>query len=320
MKANPSKTIWLTHWHLLLAVLAAIALASLLIAAAIPAFKIISIVLLLLTAALGIFIIILLLNHIIATITAHQQRLVQISESILINREMLEQAVSSAKLSDAAKVVLYRDTDGQQLRAAVMQKLHQQEIKATYAMIEDIARKTDYQTLAEELKMIADNYRDATEQERINQIAAYIEKLLDQRQWTTASVYIENFIKKFPDSEKALSFRQKLTDKKELRKRQLFAEWDNAVKRQDTDKSLAVLKELDLYLTPSEGLALQEAASEVFKNKLHTLGVRFALCVSEKRWADAILTGKEIIKGFPNSRMADEIRVKMSILRELSQK
>jgi hypothetical protein len=233
---------------------------------------------------------------------------------------MLEQTAGAAKLSDAAKAVLYHDTDGQQLRAAVMQKLHQQDIKATYAMIEDIARKTDYQALAEELKMIADSYRDATEQERVNQIAAYIEKLFDQRQWTTASVYIENFIKKFPDSEKALSFRQKLADKKDQCKRQLFAEWDNAVKRQDTDKSLAVLKELDLYLTPSEGLALQEAASEVFKNKLHTLGVRFALCVSEKRWADAIVTGKEIIKGFPNSRMADEIRGKMSILRELSQK
>ncbi|MDD5011999.1 MAG: hypothetical protein PHQ00_07745 [Phycisphaerae bacterium] len=320
MKTNPSKMIWLTRWHLFFAVLAAVAIASLLVASAVPAVKIISVVLLLLAAAAGIFIIIFLLNHLVEITSAHQQKLEQINELLSANKELLEQTADTTRLSDAAKSVLYRDTDIQQLSAAVMQKLHQQDLKATYTMIENIARKTDYHALAEELEMFADSYRDATEQERVNQIAAYIEKLLDQRQWTTAAAYIENFIKKFPDSEKALSFRQKLTDKKEQRKRQLFAEWDSAVKRQDTDKSLAVLKELDFYLTPSEGLALQESASEVFKNKLHTLGVRFALCVSEKRWADAITTGKEIIKGFPNSRMADEIRGKMSILRELSQK
>lgn len=320
MKAKPPKTIWPAYWHLFFASLAVIAIAAWLLAIAFPILKITSIVLLLLTAAGGIFTIILLLNHIIEIITANQQKLDQINESVLINRELLEQIAGIAKLSDAAKTILYRDIDIQQLRTAVMQKLHAQDIKATYAMIEDLARKPEYKTLAEELKMIADSYRDATEQERINQIAAYIEKLLDQRQWTTASTYIENFIKKFPDSEKALALRQKLADKKEQRKRQLLAEWDQAVKRQDTDRSIAVLKELDLYLSPSEGLALQESASEVFKNKLHTLGVRFALCVSEKRWSDALTTGREIIKGFPNSRMSGEIRSKMSILRELSQK
>jgi hypothetical protein len=320
MKVKSSKTIWHTRWHLFFAVLAVIAIAAWLLAITFPILKIISIVLLLLTAAVGIFIIILLLNHIIESIVAHQQKLDQINESVLINRELLDQIAGIAKLSDAAKAILYRDSDSQQLRAAVMQKLHAQDIKATYTMIEDLARKTDYSILAEELKTIADSYRDATEQERISLISGYIEKLLDQRQWAIAGGHIEDFIKKFPDSEKALSLRQKLSDKKEQCKRQLLAEWDQAVKRQDTDKSLAVLKELDLYLSPSEGLALQEAASEVFKNKLHALGVRFALAVSEKQWSNALTAGQEIIKGFPNSRMADEIRSKLPTLRELAKK
>jgi len=320
MNAKSPKPIWLTHWHLFFATLAVIAIAAWFLAIAFPVLKIISVVLLFLTAAVGIFIIILLLNYIIKSIAAHQQELDQISESISINRELLEQIAGIAKLSDSAKTILYRDIDTQQLRAAVMQKLHAQDLNATDAMIADLAGRAEYKTLAEELKMIANGYRDATENERINQIAGYIEKLLDQYQWSTAVAGIEDFIEKFPNSEKALSLRQSLADKKERRKRQLFAEWDQAVKRQDTDGSLAILKELDLYLTPSEGLALQEAASEVFKNKLHTLGVRFALCVSEKQWADALTAGQEIIKGFPNSRMADEIRSKLPILQELAKK
>jgi hypothetical protein len=129
---------------------------------------------------------------------------------------------------------------------------------------------------------------------------------------------IESVIKNYPDSEKAKALRQKFVDKKEQRKRQLLAAWDEAVKRDDTDRSLIVLKELDTYLTPSEALALQEAASEVFKNKLHNLGVRFSLAVSDKQWTEALQTGQEIIRAFPNSRMADEIREKLATLKNLA--
>jgi hypothetical protein len=307
-----------TLWHFLFAILAAIAIWVL--AASFPAMKNSLLVLLFAIAAVGIFVIMILLSQTAKALADHQQRLDQITETISAGKDLLEQVDRDVKLGPAAKTILYREIDTQRLRAAVMQKLHDQDLKATYAMIEDLAAKAEYKTLAEELKMIADSYRDATEQGRINQIVSYIEKLLEQYQWLTAASQIEVFIKKFPNSEKALALRQKFTDKKELRKRQLFAAWDEAVKRADTDKSLAVLKELDSYLTPSEGLALQEAASEVFKNKLHTLGVRFALCVSEQRWSDALATGQEIIKEFPNSRMADEIRGKLPILQELGRK
>ena len=96
----------------------------------------------------------------------------------------------------------------------------------------------------------------------------------------------------------------------------MLAVWDEAVKSKNTDRSLAILKELDMYLTPGEGLALQESASTVFRTKLHNLGVQFALAVSEKRWKDSLRTGRQIVRDFPNSRMAKEIRAKMDVLTE----
>ncbi len=320
MRAKLPQTFWLIQWHLLFAGLAAIAMVVWVLAQAFPFFHGSFIMLLFLTAAVGVFATIFLLYQVINTLAIHQQYLEHLNDSLAADKELLEQITRDVKLSETVKNIVYRDTNYQYFRNAVMEKLHQQDFKATYAMIEDIARSAEYKTLAEELKMIADNYQDATEQGRTSQIEKYIDELLGQYQWASASIQIESFIKQYSDLEKAKALKQKLTEKKEQRKRRLLADWDEAVKREDTDRSLMVLKELDLYLTPSEGLALQEAASEVFKNKLHNLGVRFSLAVSEKQWTDALAAGQEIIKGFPNSRMADEIRGKLSTLSELAEK
>jgi len=320
MRVKLPQTLWLVQWHLLFAGLMIVTVIVWVLADAMPVFKGSFMMLILFAAAVGMFGIILLLYEAIKILTAQQQQLERISDALTASRSLFEQISKGVKLSEAAKTIAYRDMDNQYLRASVMEKLHQQDFRATYAMIEDIARRSEYKELAEELKTAADNYRDATEQERINQIINYIERLFEQFQWTTASIQIESLIKKYPDSEKAEPLQQKLIEKREQRKRQLLAAWDEAVKREDTDRSLMVLKELDSYLTPSEGLALQEAATEVFKNKLHNLGVQFALAVSDKQWADALITGQDIIRGFPNSRMADEIRDKLSTLRELAKK
>ena len=127
---------------------------------------------------------------------------------------------------------------------------------------------------------------------------------------------IEALIRTHPHSEKARALRQKLVDRKEERKRILLAAWDDAVKRQETDRSLEILKELDMYLSPNEGLALQEAAKDVFKTKLHNLGVQFAMAVSDKQWANALEVGEQIMRNFPNSRMSGEIREKLNVLRQ----
>ena len=119
-----------------------------------------------------------------------------------------------------------------------------------------------------------------------------------------------------PDSEQAKDMRQKLIDKKNERKKILLSAWDDAIKRQATDRSLEILRDLDQYLTPNEGIALQEAARDVFRTKLHNLGVRFSLAVSNKDWSTALITGRQIITEFPNSKMAGEIREKIEILKD----
>jgi len=228
----------------------------------------------------------------------------------------LAQINHSTRVSETAKVIAFRDADRLSLRQAVFEKLQMQDFAAAEDIINEIAQRPEYGELAQQLREQAEKYRTATDQERMNQMLTHIDKLIDECQWVRASAQIEEMIRAYPQSERTKAMRQKLLDVKEGRKRILLAAWDDAVQRQETDRSLEILKELDLYLTPNEGLALQEAARDIFRTKLHNLGVEFSISVTEKRWNNALDVGQQIIESFPNSKMADEIRGKLDVLRQ----
>ena len=228
----------------------------------------------------------------------------------------LAQISHSTRVSEAAKAIVFRDADRQSLKQAVFVKLQQRDFEAVYELIDEITQHSEYKDLGMELRLQADQFRDATDIERLNQGIVAIDKLLDECQWVRAGEQIEALIESYPDNDKALSMRHKLLERKNERKKILLAAWDDAVQQQETDRSLEILKELDMYLTPNEGLALQEAAKDIFKTKLHNMGVRFSLAVTEKRGIEALDVGEEIMNDFPNSKMAEEIREKLSVLRQ----
>jgi len=242
-----------------------------------------------------------------------------ISGNIEKCRSEIAEVNRNTRLSETAKQIAFRDADRQTLCEAVYEKLQQKDFDTAYEIIDEIAHSRIYLELVKQLHQEAEKYRNANEEERVNQIISHIDKLLDNHQWAKASIQIERLISTAPNSEKAKKMREKLHDKKEERKRELLQMWDESVKRQETDRSLEILKELDLYLTPNEGLALQEAAKDVFRTKLHNLGVQFSIAVTGKDWEQALKTGQEIIEEFPNSRMATEIREKMNALRKRAQ-
>jgi outer membrane protein assembly factor BamD (BamD/ComL family) len=253
---------------------------------------------------------------ILSCLAENGDKLEKVTEMLDKNRSVLTQINQNTRLSEVAKAIAFRDAEMQSLREAVFDKLQQQDFDTAYEIIDEIGRHVEYKNLAEQLHTQANNYRDASDAERVNQVIAHIEKLFESSQWAKASARIERLIRDFPKSENAKAMRLRLLDKKEERKKILLNAWDDAVKRQATDRSLEILRELDLYLTPNEGLALQEAARDVFRNKLHNLGVQFSLAISGKQWEKAIEVGQQIIRDFPNSRMAEEIREKWVILKQ----
>jgi tetratricopeptide (TPR) repeat protein len=232
------------------------------------------------------------------------------------DRATLEQITQNLRLSESTRAIINRDADTAAIRQAVLYKLQNGQPQAAAKLIDALDASGQHKELAGQLRAEVENFLATGDIEKENQLIAEIESLLDEFQWAKAAAQIENFIKTFPNSYQAGQMRQKLLDKKEERKKTLLTLWDEAVRRQDTERSLEILRELDMYLTPNEGLALQEAARDVFRTKLHNIGVRFSIAVSGKQWRQALEAGQEIIREFPNSRMAQEIRERIDVLKE----
>lgn len=255
-------------------------------------------------------------SRIVDTLNENSARLEEASKALCHIRDGLMQINHSTRISEAAKSIAFREEDRRSLREAVFERLKQQDFEGAYEIVDEIENHSEYRLLAEQLRRQVDDYRNATEDERVDQGIAEVERLFDACQWVKASLQIESLIRTHPQSEKMKSLRLALVERKEERKRVLLAAWDDAVTRQETDRSLAILRELDMYLTPNEALALQEAAKDVFRTKLHNLGVQFAMAVSDKQWSSALDIGQQIIKDFPNSRICIEIREKLHVLRQ----
>lgn len=256
------------------------------------------------------------ISSIIDTLNENSAKLEQVAQALGSITEGLSEISRSTRLSESTKVIAFRDTERESLREAVLLKLDQLDFEAADELIDEIAQHHEHSDLATDLRKIAELKQKASQHDRIEEYLRQIETLLSEYQWSKASVRIEGLIKAYPNSEKALSLRGRLHTCKEDHKRELLSTWDLAVKREDTDTGLTILKELDAYLTPNEALALQEAAKDVFRNKLHILGVQFSMAVSDKDWNSALEVGERIIEDFPNSRMAGEIRTKMEVLKQ----
>jgi len=255
-------------------------------------------------------------SRIADTLNENSAKLEEASKALSNIRDGLMQINHSTRISDTAKAIAFREEDKRSLREAVFERLKQNDFDGAYEIVDEIENRSEYRILAEQLRRQGDAYRNATEDERVDQGIVEVERLFDSCQWIKASLQIESLIRAHPNSDKMKALRQKLVERKEERKRILLAAWDDAVTRQETDRSLSILRELDMYLTPNEALALQEAAKDVFRTKLHNLGVQFAMAVSDKQWTNALEIGQQIIKDFPNSRMCGEIREKLHVLRQ----
>jgi hypothetical protein len=277
---------------------------------------VISIYLLWIAGVTAIFALLQTLLNVSRLLKLNSEKMENTIEMLSRQNNLLAQVAQAARLSDTAKEIVFHDTEQMELGEAVLTKLHQHDFEASIALIDSLAKQPKYTQMAASLKRAAEKYRSATEEGRVSQIIAHIEYLFDQKLWIQAAAQIDNLIKTFPYSDKAKTMPARLRERKDRQKRELLAAWDLAVREKNTDRSLEILKELDLYLTPNEALALRESASSVFRTKLHNLGVEFSFAVTEQDWKKAHETGRKIVQDFPNSRMAAEIRSRMDILAE----
>lgn len=236
----------------------------------------------------------------------------------LLGRQLarLDQIVANTDISDSAKSLVHRDRELDSLRQTIRAAVRREDWEGAMHLVDEMERRFGYR---EEAAQIRDEAKDAKSDAISRKLTAALH-LVDEHcrrgEWALAKSEIDRLLKLLPDDPRVAPLPGRLRAMWEERKNALLAEWRSAVNRHDVDHAIEVLKDLDLYLTPEEAKELQDSARTVFKEKLLQMGVKFRFAVTERRWHDALEVGAELVREFPNTRMAQEVRERLDVLRE----
>ena len=224
--------------------------------------------------------------------------------------------VDLASLSEQAKSLLYRDREVEAFRETVQADLTRQDYRAAAEHIEAIEKRFGYAEEAARFRKDLEESRKASLEEKLDQAVRRLAAILEQHDWARAQREAQRIMQIFPNHPKVAGLPQRIEEAREQTKRTLLKQYKEAVDKKDVEGGIRLLKELDRYLTPQEAAAWAESARGVFHAKLVNLGVQFSIHVADQRWDQALATGQEIVREFPNTRMAQEVREKLDLLRQ----
>ena len=219
-------------------------------------------------------------------------------------------------LSDRAKSIVFREKDREALRRAISEEIAKCDWEAALVLADEIERGFGYRGEAERVRQQVQQCKQDATRRQVADAIGTVDRHTRAEQWSAALREADRLMQQFPDNEQIRNLPVEIENRRQAHKRQLLSSWTDAVARHDVDGSIEILRQLDTYLTPAEAESMQETARSVFKEKLNNLGRQFSTAVQEHRWAEAIRAGEAVMREFPNSRIAQEVRENMEALRQ----
>jgi hypothetical protein len=219
-------------------------------------------------------------------------------------------------LSDRAKQVAFRDKDRDALRRAIKEDLARRDWEAALVLVTDMEQTFGYRQEAAQFREEINNHRQEVVGRQIAEGKQQIETFCRQEKWSEAIREAERLQQLYPGEEKVDELPQEIETRRLGTKKQLLDAFNEAVARKDVDGGIEIVKKLDMYLTRQEAESLQEAVRNIFKEKLNQLGTHFTLSVQDQKWHEALRTGEIIVREFPNSGIAREVRERLEFLHQ----
>ncbi len=252
--------------------------------------------------------------------TNHQKELMALLAERLQSLSLEVNMMSEQQLiSDRAKQVAFREKDREAVRRAIREEIARSDWEAALVLANEIEAQFGYKQEADQWRVEINSKQDDVYRQRLLELLAPIDRFVQAESWGQAVQEAQRLMSEYPNDAQIARLPQEIENRRQKHKKQLRDSWQEAVNRHDVDGSIEILKKLDLYLTPAEAVSMQEIARNVFKEKRDALRTGFALAVQERNWALAIQLGDEIMSEFPNTRIAQEVREKMDVLRQRAQ-
>jgi hypothetical protein len=219
-------------------------------------------------------------------------------------------------ISDQAKRIAFRQKDRDALREAIIEDLRQEDYDAAMALVNEMANEYGYREEAEQFRQQIIDVQAKKREVMIQKAVARIDELCERKDWDLAKHEVSRLQRLYPDYPTIDELPQRVAKAVNKHKLEIERQFLEAAERDDVDAAMDLIKEMDKYLTPEEAAPFLETARGVVGKKRQNLGVRFKMAVQDRDWIDGVRVGEQIIKEFPNSMMAKEVREMLDTLRE----
>lgn len=228
---------------------------------------------------------------------------------------LLAQIYENSMLSDTAKRVIFREREIDMLRGAIEHDIAVADYGAALTLCDDIANLFGQRETAEQFRVSIENARREHYEAEIHQAMSRFDNNLADRDWARAHQEAARIRRLYPEAHVLHEIDHKIEAARKLHKDDLEARFLEAAKHEDVEQAMELLKELDRYLSREEADQFKEVAQGVVTKHRDNLGVQFKLAVNDRRWFEAAQIGDTIIREFPNTKMADEVRSLIDVIR-----
>ncbi|MCX5658172.1 MAG: hypothetical protein NTW19_00435 [Planctomycetota bacterium] len=229
--------------------------------------------------------------------------------------ELLRSINERMLLSEVSRQARNRQQDRDSVRQAIHEEINRKDFQAALVMVEQLGSIFGYVKEAEELRDEISRARRAELDQQIEQAIRGLESLIQKHDWEASAREATKIQRIYVDAERTQGLTKRVRDAREQYKQELERKFLEAAGRDDVETAMELLKELDGYLSEAEAEPFRETARGVIGKKRQNLGVQFKLAVNDRDMTQAVKVGEQIIREFPNSKMANEVRSMLDRLR-----
>ncbi|MFO0874425.1 MAG: hypothetical protein U0575_10695 [Phycisphaerales bacterium] len=228
---------------------------------------------------------------------------------------LLAQIHEHTMLSDGSKRLIYRSKEIQLLRSAIEDDMARGDYDAALTLCTTMAEEFGYREEAERFRGTIEAARRERYEAHVRDCVQMLDEALVRRDWAAAHQEAARIRRLFPDAAIVVELDQRIAAARDEHKRQLVERFLHAANHGEVETAMDLLRQLDRYLTKQEAEQLQETAHGVVARHRENLSVQFNLAARERNWAEAVRIGTEIMREFPNSKMAEEVKSMLDVLR-----
>jgi hypothetical protein len=219
-------------------------------------------------------------------------------------------------LSDRAKAVAYREKDREALRRAIREDMAKRDYEAAMVLANEMESLFGYKQEAMKVREEVFKQQNDLLRRQITDAVAVIDRHCRAEAWSDALREAERLQNVFRNDAQVMALPQEIENRRQAHKKQLVDSFNDALNRKDNDGAIEILKKLDVYLTRAEADTMQDTVRNLFKEKINNLRTQFALAVQDHKWTEAVRIGEGIVRDFPNSGIAKEVKDKLDVLRQ----